>query len=80
MSTGASRCPGERLEFLGDAVLELIITDHLYRTYPDPEGELTSWRSGAGARRHAQRVVAGELGVGEALPDEQGRRRARRGT
>ena len=35
----------ERLEFLGDAVLELIITDHLYRKYPNPEGDLTNWRA-----------------------------------
>lgn len=35
----------ERLEFLGDAVLELVVTDHLYKTFPNPEGELTSWRS-----------------------------------
>jgi ribonuclease-3 len=35
----------ERLEFLGDAVLELIVTEHLYRTYANPEGELTTWRS-----------------------------------
>lgn len=36
----------ERLEFLGDAVLELVVTDHLYRTYEEqPEGILTSWRS-----------------------------------
>jgi ribonuclease-3 len=35
----------ERLEFLGDAVLELIVTDHLYRHYPNPEGDLTNWRS-----------------------------------
>ncbi|MCA9376162.1 MAG: ribonuclease III [Candidatus Doudnabacteria bacterium] len=35
----------ERLEFLGDAVLELVVTDHLYRTFPNPEGELTAWRS-----------------------------------
>jgi ribonuclease-3 len=36
----------ERLEFLGDAVLELIVTDHLYKAYPDePEGELTNYRS-----------------------------------
>ena len=36
----------ERLEFLGDAVLELVITDFLYRTYPDkPEGELTAVRA-----------------------------------
>ncbi len=36
----------ERLEFLGDAVLELIVTEHLYQKYPDKnEGELTSYRS-----------------------------------
>jgi ribonuclease-3 len=36
----------ERLEFLGDAVLELIVTDYLYHKYPKkPEGELTSYRS-----------------------------------
>jgi len=35
----------ERLEFLGDAVLELIVTEYLYRNYNHPEGELTSWRA-----------------------------------
>lgn len=35
----------ERLEFLGDAVLELIVTEHLYANYSNPEGELTAWRS-----------------------------------
>lgn len=36
----------ERLEFLGDAVLELIITEYLYNKYPDStEGDLTSYRS-----------------------------------
>jgi ribonuclease-3 len=36
----------ERLEFLGDAVLELVITDYLYKKYPEKtEGELTSLRS-----------------------------------
>lgn len=35
----------ERLEFLGDAVLELVVTEYLYRNYPEPEGVLTSWRS-----------------------------------
>lgn len=35
----------ERLEFLGDAVLELVVTEYLYATYPDPEGTLTNWRS-----------------------------------
>ncbi|MBN1585010.1 ribonuclease III [Candidatus Uhrbacteria bacterium] len=35
----------ERLEFLGDAVLELVVTDYLYRNYPNPEGEMTNWRA-----------------------------------
>lgn len=35
----------ERLEFLGDAVLELVVTDYLYRNYSEPEGILTSWRA-----------------------------------
>src|SRR3990167_9954798 len=35
----------ERLEFLGDAVLELVVTEYLYSTYTDPEGVLTNWRS-----------------------------------
>jgi ribonuclease-3 len=35
----------ERLEFLGDAVLELAVTDSLYNNYTEPEGILTSWRS-----------------------------------
>ncbi len=35
----------ERLEFLGDAVLELVVTDFLYKNYKNPEGELTSWRA-----------------------------------
>lgn len=35
----------ERLEFLGDAVLELAVTRYLYKNYPNPEGELTIWRA-----------------------------------
>jgi ribonuclease-3 len=35
----------ERLEFLGDAVLELVVTDYLFRNYAEPEGILTSWRA-----------------------------------
>ncbi len=41
----SARVHNERLEFLGDAVLELVVTDHLYREYDEPEGILTSWRS-----------------------------------
>jgi ribonuclease-3 len=35
----------ERLEFLGDAVLELVVTEYLYNNFDDPEGILTNWRS-----------------------------------
>jgi len=36
----------ERLEFLGDAVLELVVTEYLFKKYPNkPEGELTNWRA-----------------------------------
>lgn len=35
----------ERLEFLGDAVLELVVTEYLFENYLNPEGELTNWRA-----------------------------------
>jgi ribonuclease-3 len=35
----------ERLEFLGDAVLELVVTQYLYGNFEEPEGILTNWRS-----------------------------------
>lgn len=35
----------ERLEFLGDAVLELVITEYLFERFMNPEGELTNWRA-----------------------------------
>lgn len=35
----------ERLEFLGDAVLELVVTDFLFKNYTEQEGILTSWRA-----------------------------------
>jgi ribonuclease III len=45
-NTGSQLCHNERLEFLGDAVLELIVTDYLYNKYPDRnEGDLTAYRS-----------------------------------
>lgn len=41
-----ARGHNERLEFLGDAVLELIVTRYLYEQFPDkPEGELTAYRA-----------------------------------
>lgn len=53
----------ERLEFLGDAVLEIVITEYLYNKYPDtPEGDLTNWRASlVNAKMLYQ--VASELGV-----------------
>lgn len=41
----SAREHNERLEFLGDAVLELVVTDFLYNTYSESEGVLTSWRA-----------------------------------
>ncbi len=35
----------ERLEFLGDAVVELVVTEYLFAEYGNPEGELTNWRA-----------------------------------
>jgi ribonuclease-3 len=35
----------ERLEFLGDAVLELVVTDYLFKNHSEQEGILTSWRA-----------------------------------
>ncbi len=52
----------ERLEFLGDAVLELVVTEYLYNTYPNPEGELTTWRS-ALVNGDSLSALAQELGV-----------------
>lgn len=56
----------ERLEFLGDAVLELVVTDHLYRNYPNPEGELTNWRSSI-VKGEILAEVASKISLGELL-------------
>lgn len=57
----------ERLEFLGDAVLELVVTDYLYHEYPDkPEGELTAFRS-ALVNTKSISIAAEELGANEYL-------------
>ncbi len=57
----------ERLEFLGDAVLELAVTDFLYRKYPaTPEGELTSYRA-ALVNTVSLAKAAQELGIDEFL-------------
>ncbi|NTW14155.1 MAG: ribonuclease III [Candidatus Moranbacteria bacterium] len=56
----------ERLEFLGDAVLELVVTDYLYRNYPNPEGELTSFRA-AIVNGEILAEIAGKLGLEDFL-------------
>jgi ribonuclease-3 len=56
--------PNERLEFLGDAVLGLVVTDHLYRTHPElPEGQLAKLRASV-VNMHALAGVARGLGNG----------------
>lgn len=56
----------ERLEFLGDAVLELVATEYLYKTFPNPEGELTNWRSSI-VKGEVLAEVSLQLGLGELL-------------
>jgi len=47
----------ERLEFLGDAVLELVVTEYLYATYQKPEGELTAIRSALVRGKHLSEIA-----------------------
>lgn len=55
----------ERLEFLGDSVLGIVVTDRLYRDHPElPEGELAKMRAASVSQRALARV-ARELGLGE---------------
>ena len=56
-----AKAHNERLEFLGDAVLELATTDYLFRSFDMPEGVLTSWRS-ALVRTESIRDAGDELG------------------
>ncbi|HBF67186.1 MAG: Ribonuclease 3 [Candidatus Magasanikbacteria bacterium GW2011_GWA2_46_17] len=52
----------ERLEFLGDAVLELVVTEFLFQNYLNPEGELTNWRA-ALVNSDMLSSVAHEIGI-----------------
>ncbi|MFA7208879.1 MAG: ribonuclease III [Parcubacteria group bacterium] len=56
----------ERLEFLGDAVLELVVTEFLYANYRNPEGELTNWRAALVNGEMLARI-SGRIGVEEFL-------------
>ena len=71
----------ERLEFLGDSVLGMVVAEHLYRTFPDrPEGELTRMRADMVCEKTLASVANG-LGLGKHLllgkGEEQGGGRSR---
>lgn len=71
----------ERLEFLGDSILGMMVADHLYRNFPDrPEGELTRMRADMVCEKSLA-VVAGRLELGKYLRlghgEEQGGGRER---
>ena len=61
----------ERLEFLGDAVLELVSTEYLYNNFSNPEGELTNFRS-ALVNGKMLAKVASEVGLEEFLMMSRG--------
>jgi ribonuclease-3 len=65
-SAQSSEMPSnERLEFLGDAVLGMVVSDHLFRTYPEQsEGEMTVIKSAVVSRRTLARA-----GADHGLPD-----------
>ena len=57
----------ERLEFLGDSILGMVVAEHLYRNFPDrPEGELTRMRADMVCEQSLA-AVANKLGLGEHL-------------
>lgn len=78
--SGALDC-NERLEFLGDAVLGMVVADHLYREHPDlPEGDLTRLRASMVCEEALARVAKSwklgthiRLGRGEGLSGGQER-------
>jgi len=61
----------ERLEFLGDAVLELVVTEYLYKNFKNPEGELTNWRA-ALVNGEMLAKISKKLGVEEFLMMSRG--------
>jgi ribonuclease-3 len=64
----------ERLEFLGDAVLELIVTEYLYANFSEPEGILTNWRS-ALVRTESISAAAARYGFASLLRLSRGEKR-----
>lgn len=69
-------CHNERLEFLGDAVLELVVTEYLYKTFPkQEEGVLTNWRSALVKGKHLAEI-ASDLELGPYLYLSRGEERS----
>lgn len=66
-----AKAHNERLEFLGDAVLELVTTDYLFRHYDMPEGILTSWRA-ALVRTESIRDAGDNLGYAKLVRMSKG--------
>ncbi len=64
----------ERLEFLGDAVLELVVTEYLFANFKEPEGVLTNWRS-ALVRTESISAAAAKLGFEPLLRLSRGEKR-----
>jgi len=57
----------ERLEFLGDAVLEIIVTEYLYKSFTEtPEGDLTNWRASL-VNSKMLALIASEIGLDDYL-------------
>ncbi len=65
----------ERLEFLGDAVLELVVTEFLFKNYPNNEGDLTNWRSALVKGTHLAHI-ARSLELGQYLMLSHGEERS----
>ncbi|MCD5407581.1 MAG: ribonuclease III [Desulfotomaculum sp.] len=66
----------QRLEFLGDAVLELVVSEYLYRTYPErSEGELTKLRAAVVCEAPLAQV-AQELMLGDCMQMGRGEERS----
>ena len=68
---GIDRKHNERLEFLGDAVLELVVTEYLFNNYTNQEGELTNWRA-ALVKGETLAEVADELNLEQFLKMSKG--------
>jgi len=68
---GVNKKHNERLEFLGDAVLELVVTEYLFNNYPNQEGELTNWRA-ALVKGDTLAKVADELDLEQFLQMSKG--------